>query len=450
MSSRTRYYLEQCIPEVDDLVQKNLFTKNEVNKIMRKRTDFEHRLSSRGSSISDYIRYIEYEKNVNALRLKRVKRILQSNKSNSISDYTIQQRILYIFQRGCNKFPKELKFWSLYLNHLKSKGTNASYKKIQNIYNQLLKLHPTNVDVWISCAKYEYEVHANFKSCRNVFQNGLRFNPDVPKLWYEYIKFELNFVTKLLNRRKVMNLINEREQELDMLKQQEEARNLNSAETEGEDTYYDQDGIQLPSTGDKMKDKLNELPEADLNMLGSEDTNPALRGDVALAIFDVAMKNLGTSFIKKHQGYYSITNSQVDQELSRNVLEYLYDRCIEYIQLFSEFQDLKREYLLNHIIQWLKKEHYNVSIEKDLPEHYVELLLYDITLNIRFMPADNLDIDNLQISFKKFIAYKTKLDDVHAQKLTTLYADYLTQNYLANIDKSDPKYTILNAIIKKL
>ena len=150
MSSRTRYYLEQCIPEVDDLVQKNLFTKNEVNKIMRKRTDFEHRLSSRGSSISDYIRYIEYEKNVNALRLKRVKRILQSNKSNSISDYTIQQRILYIFQRGCNKFPKELKFWSLYLNHLKSKGTNASYKKIQNVYNQLLKLHPTNVDVWIS------------------------------------------------------------------------------------------------------------------------------------------------------------------------------------------------------------------------------------------------------------------------------------------------------------
>lgn len=454
MSSRTRYYLEQCIPEVDDLVQKKLFTKNEVNKIMKKRTDFEHRLSSRGSSISDYIRYIEYEKNVDALRMKRVKRILQSNKSNSISDFTIQQRILYIFQRGCNKFPKKLKFWSLYLNHLKSKGTNASYKKIQNVYNQLLKLHPTNVDVWISCAKYEYELHANFKSCRNVFQTGLRFNPDASKLWYEYVKFELNFVTKLLNRRKVMNLINEREQELDMLQQQEEGRNSSNVtgleETADDEAYFDKDGIQLPSTGDKMKDKLNELPEADMNMLGSEETNPALRGDVALVIFDIAMKNLGTSFVKKHQGYYAVTNSQVDEELSRNVMSYLFDRCLEYINLFSEFQDLKREYLINHVLQWLKDEHYNISLEKSMPEKYVELLLHDVTLNIKFMPAGELNIDSLQLSFKKYSAYISKLDETNAKQLTTLYSGYLTHHLLSNMDKSDSKYAILNAIIKKL
>lgn len=100
MSSRTRYYLEQCIPEVDDLVQKNLFTKNEVNKIMRKRTDFEHRLSSRGSSISDYIRYIEYEKNVNALRLKRV------NVFYNLISQTVSQIIP--FNKGSCTFFKEV------------------------------------------------------------------------------------------------------------------------------------------------------------------------------------------------------------------------------------------------------------------------------------------------------------------------------------------------------
>ena len=215
--SKTRYYLEQCIPEMDDLVEKGLFTKNEVSLIMKKRTDFEHRLNSRGSSINDYIKYINYETNVNKLRTKRVKRILQAKKTNSLSDWSIQQRIGFIYQRGTNKFPQDLKFWAMYLNYMKGRGNQTSYKKIHNIYNQLLKLHPTNVDIWISCAKYEYEVHANFKSCRNIFQNGLRFNPDVPKLWYEYVKFELNFITKLINRRKVMGLINEREQELDML-----------------------------------------------------------------------------------------------------------------------------------------------------------------------------------------------------------------------------------------
>ena len=63
-----------------------------------------------------------------------------------------------------------------------------------------------------------------------------------------------------------MNLINEREQELDMLQQQEEGRNSSNVtgleETADDEAYFDKDGIQLPSTGDKMKDKLNELPEA--------------------------------------------------------------------------------------------------------------------------------------------------------------------------------------------
>ena len=144
---------------------------------MRKRTDFEHRLNSRGSSINDYMKYIVYETNVDKLRQKRVKRILQSSRSNSLSDWSIQQRITFIYQRGTNKFPQDLKFWAMYLNFLKTRGAKTSYKKIHNVYNQLLKLHPNNVDIWISCAKYEYEVHANFKSCRTVFQNGLRFNP---------------------------------------------------------------------------------------------------------------------------------------------------------------------------------------------------------------------------------------------------------------------------------
>lgn len=77
-------------------------------------------------------------------------------------------------------------------------------------------------EIWVSCAKYEYERYANFNTCRTVFQNALRFNHDNPQLWIEYFKFELNFVTKLINRRKVMDLINEREQEMDMLNEKNE------------------------------------------------------------------------------------------------------------------------------------------------------------------------------------------------------------------------------------
>ncbi|CCD26355.1 snoRNA-binding rRNA-processing protein UTP6 NDAI_0H01810 [Naumovozyma dairenensis CBS 421] len=441
MSSKTRYYLEQCIPEMDDLVEKNLFTKNEVSLILKKRTDFEHRLNSRGSSINDYMKYIIYETNVDKLRQKRVKRILQASRSNSLSDWSIQQRITFIYQRGTNKFPNDLKFWAMYLNFLKTRGAKTSYKKIHNVYNEVLKLHPNNVDIWISCAKYEYEVHANFKSCRTVFQNGLRFNPDVAKLWYEYVKFELNFITKLINRRKVMGLISEREQELDMLNEE----NDNKGDEDGNETST----IKAPSTGDNMKDKLNELPEADMNMLGNTETNPALRGDIALTIFDVAMTTLRKHFINKHKGYYAVSDKTIDGDLEKEALQFLFEKSMQYINLFDKFTDLQRDHLINHVLQFWRNE-LSGNLQEKLSDIYISVLIMDITLNVRYMTLNNLDIPQLQLSVKKYFAYKDKIEKSLVKDLQSKYKLYLQDTFLNKIEKTNPVYNILSMIIKKL
>lgn len=447
MSTKTRHYLEQFIPELDDLVDKGVFTKDEVSNIMKKRTNFEHRLNSRGSSINDYVKYIQYETNVEKLRVKRVHRILQANKTNSISDWSIPQRIGFIYQRGTNKFPQDLKFWAMYLNFLKNRGVSTSYKKIHSVYNTLLKLHPNNVDIWISCAKYEYEKHANFKSCRSVFQNGLRFNPDVSKLWFEYIKFELNFITKLINRRKVMNLINEREQELDMLNEAKER----GANDENEEDDDEDSNVKTISTGDAMKDKLNELPEADMNMLGSQETNPALRGDIALTIFDIAMKSLGEHYLKKQKGYYAVADKTTNKELKKEVIEYLYKESQKYIELFDQFKDLQRDYLINHILQYWKSDHHEISLKEEFPEYYLMNMFIDITLHIRYMTLENLDIDQLQLSVKKYIAYKSKLPEKDSKQLQTKYKDYIKSTFLDNIEEEeDSRVNILDLIIKKL
>ena len=446
MSTKTRHYLEQFIPELDDLVDKGIFTKDEVSNIMKKRTNFEHRLNSRGSSINDYVKYIQYETNVEKLRVKRVRRILQANKTNSISDWSIPQRIGFIYQRGTNKFPQDLKFWAMYLHFLKNRGISTSYKKIHSVYNTLLKLHPNNVDIWISCAKYEYEKHANFKSCRSVFQKGLRFNPDIPKLWFEYVKFELNFITKLINRRKVMNLINEREQELDMLNEAKEKR-----ASDDEDEDDENSSIKKISTGDAMKDKLNELPEADMNMLGSQETNPALRGDIALTIFDIAMKSLGEHYFKKQKGYYAVADKNTNKELRRAVIEYLYMESQKYIELFDQFKDLQRDYLINHVLQYWQSDHHGISLKEEFPEYYLKNMFINITLYIRYMTLDNLDIDQLQLSVKKYIAYKSRLSEKDSKHLQTKYKEYNKRPFLYNIQENDdPRVKILDLIIKKL
>lgn len=461
MSSKARYYLEQCIPEVDDLVEKGLFTKQEVNKIMKKRTDFEHRLCSRGSTINDYIRYVEYEINVDKLRLKRVKRLLHGSKKYSLSDYSIHRRIDFIFKRGCQKFPKNLKFWSLYLNYLKSRGNKISYKKIHTVYNELLRLHPTNTDIWISCAKYEYERYANYNTCRIVFQNGLRFNHDNPQLWLEYFKFELNFVTKLINRRKIMNLINEREQEMDMLDQQNENLLVENGKTgklieenNDEDSDDGMYAVKAPSTGDSMKDKLNELPEVNVNMLGTEENNPALKGDVALTIYTVAMKQLYDVYMNQQLGLYAhefknseanktekLRRQNLQQQLDRTCFDYLSELTQQYIILVDNFSDLKREYIINGIINF-----YNNNYSHNDPA----LMTLLLTLDIRYATLEEFDVNALKVTIKKYTAFVAKNKNKNLKiKVQENIKTLLNEKY-SSLEPTDSRAGIVRTIIDSL
>ena len=163
------------------------------------------------------------------------------------------------------------------------------------------------------------------------------------------------------------------------------------------------------------------------------------------------MRSLGKSYINKHRGYYAVTDSKLDKELSRNVMEFLFAKSLEYISLFDNFTDLQRDYLINHVLQFLKEEHYNVTLEKDLPDLYLKVLILDITLNIRYMSMENFEIDWLQLSVNKYFAYKNKTDEKLAKKLTSSYTEYLQDTFLSHIDKeNDPRFKILAAIVKKL
>lgn len=452
--SKARYHLEQCIPELDDLIAHDLFTKSEVSKIMKKRTNFEHCLSSRGSSTDDYLRYINYEILVMRLREKRVKRILHATKTNSLSDWSMIKRIEKIYSRGTNKFPSDLKLWSQYLNFIKlPKYSNQfSYKHIHTVYNNLLKLHPTVPDIWISSAKYEYEVHSNFKSTRILFQNGLRFNPDSFKLWYEYLNFELNFITKLINRRKVLNLINEREQNLDMLNSITAESRENEEENDDDDEDENSTGTVAPSTGNDMKDKLNELPDVDVNMLGDPSTNSALRGDIVLVIFDVAMKTLGKHYYNKHKGYYAISDDKFEKEVSKETVEHLFKESMKIQDLFDKFTDLDRPYLIDHIIKYWKNDNlWNVNLQTEMPTLYTKNIFNDITLTIRYADSKNLSTEKLQLAAKKYMAYVSKMTNEELKKsLRIQFADYIREKFLSEMDKDDKRYNILEMIIKKL
>ena len=75
MADNVQKILERSIPELEDLQERGLFNEHEIRSITNKRRDYEYRLQRRGKTLEDFLRYIEYEKSIDKLRLLYVARI---------------------------------------------------------------------------------------------------------------------------------------------------------------------------------------------------------------------------------------------------------------------------------------------------------------------------------------------------------------------------------------
>ena len=67
------------------------------------------------------------------------------------------------------------------------------------------------------------------------------------------------------------------------------------------------------------------------------------------------------------------------------------------------------------------------------------------------MTVENMDIDQLQLSVKKYMAYKNKLNPTDMKSLQQKYKEYIKEQFLSEMDKeSNPGYRILEMIYNKL
>lgn len=419
MAEKVRYYLEQSVPELEDLKRKGLFDKNEITMIMRKRTDFEQRIQGRGSKPRDFLKYADFESSLEKLRKKRYTRLSKSgtlDQKPSISDWAGSRRIMFIFDRATRRYPSELEIWAKYLSFAKS---NGSIKVIYKVYSRLLQLQPRNIDAWLSAARYEFESNANAKGSRILFQRGLKLNPESLKLWLEYVGFELTYITKLLIRRKVLGLISEKQQ-LEDDENTESATTTKSTIFDNEDDDFKQDVIELPDT-EEINDQLNNLPEADMNMLGNPQTNPALKGDVALTIFDLCIPAILKTIPKE----------------SNKLNEKIFDICSKFLKIFDKFDELDQSYLYFHVLNYLQSNY---------PQDLFTFIT-DITLPIRNVSISDSSLsESLQLSVNKFKAYKLKLKDQQKiNDLTSSFVEEISERYL---NKSDDEQ--LNNLIKAI
>jgi U3 small nucleolar RNA-associated protein 6 len=265
-SDKARFYLEQQVPELQELLRKKIFTPEQVKQIASKRSSFEHILNARGSSSIDYARYAEYEQNLEFLRKKRCQRL-----GIKTSGHAGQRRIFFILDRGVRKFPGDLKLWMQYLSFCRSQKAT---KKIKEVLTRLLRLHPTKSELWVYAARYAVEEEGDMMGARGYMQRGLRFCEGNQRMWVDYARLECIYVAKIATRRRILGLDGEKNKAVEEMDETEDMMRLSQVTEEDINP-------QLQEKGDE------ELDEAALRNL---ENTPAITGAIVIAIFDAAMK----------------------------------------------------------------------------------------------------------------------------------------------------------------
>lgn len=80
MSSTVDFRLEDSVAELEEQLRHGVWTKGQVRRIVAQRRQHELSVQRAGATRADYLKYIEYEVNVDQLRRERLHRLGESSR----------------------------------------------------------------------------------------------------------------------------------------------------------------------------------------------------------------------------------------------------------------------------------------------------------------------------------------------------------------------------------
>ncbi|KAJ3687388.1 hypothetical protein LUZ61_016552 [Rhynchospora tenuis] len=212
MADVVQLRLERMAEEVEDLERRGLFSRAELDSIVRRRRDFEFRIKRPSPLKSDFLAYVDYERSLEALRRLRKRQITKRTKKTksqskrwkkSISDWAGVKRILTLYESASSRFKGDLGLWFSYLEFCRQANHTARMKKA---LARAIRYHPKVPGLWIYAAAWEFDHNLNVEAARALMQSGLRSCPQSQDLWIEYLRMELTFLAKLRARKLTLGL----------------------------------------------------------------------------------------------------------------------------------------------------------------------------------------------------------------------------------------------------
>ncbi|KAL5121054.1 U3 snoRNP protein [Pleosporales sp. CAS-2024a] len=386
-SDKARFYLEQSATELVELERKKIFSREEIRSIAQKRSDFEHTINARGSHPSDYMRYIAFEKNVDALRRKRIQRLGVRYKGAG------QRTIYFLYHRATRKFSGDLTLWMQYIEFARK---DKAYRRLNDIFTSAARLHPTKPELWVHAAHYFMDTQADITNARSYMQRGLRFCRQSEYLWLEYAKLETIYVAKIAGRRRILGL------------------DVDPAKAQTADDG-DVDMIALPAvTAEDMDPSLQQDHGADEVALQHVAAAPVLTGAIPLAVFDAAMKQF--------QGKASLAES--------------------FFAMFAEFEQLACiRRMLQHVLEYLQSTSPQ-SVDTAICEFRMQLFGRN-PADAEFPPALADALDVISMAASQHGSQVARLSEVAVRELLSL------QRLSADTDTDAAVQTVMSKRLRK-
>lgn len=224
MAEIVEYRVERTIDELNLLVEFKLLTEGQAKEIIAKRQNFEYALRKRTKTKLDFLRYIRYEVNLlesidkyrktiianyykskkedddELLELERKILLLQAKKLNDV----VRSRSAHIsslFRKLTTSFQFDKKLWLAYIDFAKSRNWNS---RVSALYWRLLRVASEDEDIWIAAANHEMEVNKAYDSARGLYLRALRHHPTSQKVWSEYFRMELQFMSVVDQRARIV------------------------------------------------------------------------------------------------------------------------------------------------------------------------------------------------------------------------------------------------------
>lgn len=148
MADVVQYRLERMVDELDDLERRGLFTRHEISEIVKQRRKFEYRLKRPSPLKQDYLAYIEYESQLDALRRLRKKSIgrdegrerrVSKKMKKSVSDFSGVARILEIYRLAVMRFKGDIELWFKYMEFCRQRK-NGRMKKVIVLFSFFFRM----------------------------------------------------------------------------------------------------------------------------------------------------------------------------------------------------------------------------------------------------------------------------------------------------------------------